>query len=93
MGWRLRPKRLNKHMAVVEYFERITVEPGKGGGKPCIRGLRITVRRVLELLAAYPDRASLFAKYPFHEPDDLQQALHYAAATVDDDFVSVHLVA
>jgi uncharacterized protein (DUF433 family) len=55
-------------VAAVELFDRITVEPGKCGGKPCIRGMRITVRRVLELLATYPDGTSLFADYPFLEP-------------------------
>lgn len=75
-------------MATVDLFDRITVEPGKCGGKPCIRGMRITVRRVLELLATYPDRAALIAEYPFLEPEDLQQALRYAAATVDDEHVS-----
>lgn len=74
-------------------FDRITVEPGKCGGKPCIRGMRITVRRVLELLATYPDRESLFAEYPFLEPDDLQQALRYAAAAVDDERLSIDRVA
>ena len=72
-------------MATVDLFDRITVEPGKCGGKPCIRGMRITVRRVLELLATYPDQAALLSEYPFLEPDDLQQALRYAAATVDDE--------
>ncbi|MGA2597989.1 MAG: DUF433 domain-containing protein [Bryobacteraceae bacterium] len=80
-------------MATVDLFDRITVEPGKCGGKPCIRGMRITVRRVLELLATYPDRAALIAEYPFLEPEDLQQALRYAAATVDDEHVSVNRVA
>jgi uncharacterized protein (DUF433 family) len=80
-------------MATVEAFDRITVEPGKCGGKPCIRGLRITVRRVLELLATYPDQAALLSEYPFLEPEDLQQALHYAAATVDDERLSVDRVA
>jgi len=80
-------------MATVDLFGRITVEPGKCGGKPCIRGMRITVRRVLELLATYPDRAALIAEYPFLEPEDLQQALRYAAATVDDEHVSVNRVA
>lgn len=81
------------HMATVDLFDRITVESGKCGGKPCIRGLRITVRRVLELLATYPDRAALLADYPFLEPEDLQQALHYAAATVDDERFSIDRVA
>ncbi len=77
------------HMATVDFFDRITVEPGKCGGKPCIRGMRITVRRVLELLATYPDRATVLAEYPFLEVEDLQQALQYAAATVDDDRMSI----
>jgi len=72
-------------VTVAPYFDRITVEPGKCGGKPCIRGMRITVRRVLELLAAYPDRAALLEEYPYLEDADLQQALRYAAATVDDE--------
>ena len=76
-------------MAAIEQFGRITVEPAKCGGKPCIRGMRITVRRVLELLATYSDRAALLADYPFLEPEDLQQALHYAAATVDDEFITI----
>jgi uncharacterized protein (DUF433 family) len=46
--------------------------------------MRITVRRMLELLATYPDRAALFREYPFLEEEDLQQALRYAAGTVDD---------
>ncbi len=70
---------------VAETFDRITVETGKCAGKPCIRGMRITVRRVLELLAAYPDRDALFAEYPFLEAEDIQQALRFAAAAVDDE--------
>jgi uncharacterized protein (DUF433 family) len=55
--------------------------------------MRITVRRVLELLATYPDRASLVAEYAFLEPEDLQQALLYAAAAVDDEQLSIDRVA
>ncbi|MGI8745103.1 MAG: DUF433 domain-containing protein [Bryobacteraceae bacterium] len=65
-------------------FDRITVESDKMGGQPCIRGLRITVKRVLDVLAAYPDRSDLFADYPDLEEEDLQQALAYAAANLDD---------
>ena len=72
-------------MANTPAFDRITVEPGKCGGKPCIRGMRITVRRVLEILATYRDRAEIFQEYPFLEEEDLCQALNYAAAAVDDD--------
>jgi uncharacterized protein (DUF433 family) len=65
-------------------FDRITIEPDKMGGQPCIRGLRITVRRVLEIVAAYPDRKELFLDYPDLEDGDLQQALAFAAAHLDD---------
>jgi len=64
-------------------FDRITVEPGKLGGQPCIRGMRITVRRVLEILATYTEREELFKDYPDLEEEDLRQALSFAAATVD----------
>jgi uncharacterized protein (DUF433 family) len=82
-----------EHMPTVGSFDRITVEPGKCGGKPCIRGMRITVRRVLELLESYPDRAALMAEYPYLEPEDLSQALRYAAAAVDDESLSIDQVA
>ena len=80
-------------MATVDLFDRITVEPGKCCGKRCIRGMRITVRRVLELLATYPDRAAILTEYPFLEAEDLQQALRFAAATVDDERLSTDRVA
>ncbi len=81
------------HMANVDRFDRITVETGKCGGKPCIRGMRITVRRVLELLATYPEHATLLKDYPFLEEQDLQQALQYAAAAVDDTVSAFNQVA
>jgi uncharacterized protein (DUF433 family) len=65
-------------------FDRITIEPDKLGGQPCIRGLRITVKRVLEILGSYTDRTELFADYPDLEEADLQQALSFAAAHLDD---------
>ena len=60
-------------------FDRITVEEGKMGGQPCIRGMRITVRRCLAILATFPDRAKLFANYPDLEEEDLTQALAFAS--------------
>ncbi|MBZ5513491.1 MAG: DUF433 domain-containing protein [Acidobacteriia bacterium] len=53
-------------------------------GEPCIRGLRLTVRRVLEALATYPDRAELKREYPELEDEDIRQALAFAAAYLDD---------
>ena len=80
-------------MAANPAFDRITVEPGKCGGKPCIRGMRITVRRVLEILALHRDRQELFREYPFLEEEDLQQALRYAAASVDENQIELNRVA
>jgi uncharacterized protein (DUF433 family) len=77
----------------IRALDRITVEPGKCGGKPCIRGMRITVRRVLELLASCEDRAEIFRDYPFLEEEDLRQALTYAATAVDDGLRETHRVA
>lgn len=48
-------------------LDRITIEPDKMGGAPCIRGMRITVRRVLDILASYLDRKELFTEYDFLE--------------------------
>lgn len=60
-------------------FDRITIEPGKMGGQPCIRGMRITVRRVLDILATYTTRAELFEEFPELQEEDLRQALAFAA--------------
>lgn len=65
-------------------FERITSDPAIMNGQPCIRGMRLTVRRLLEALATYPDREQLRAEYPEVEAEDVRQALEYAAANLDD---------
>jgi uncharacterized protein (DUF433 family) len=56
-------------------------------GEPSIRNLRLTVRRVLEALATYPDRAELKREYPELEDEDIRQALAFAAALVDDQIL------
>jgi len=70
-------------------FDRITSDPAKMNGQPCIRGMRLTVRRVIEALATYPDRAELRAEYPELEDEDIRQALAYAAANLDDKVVEL----
>ena len=65
-------------------FDRITSDPARLGGEPCIRDLRLTVRRVLEAIATYPDREQLRREYPELEDEDIRQALAYAAACLDD---------
>ncbi len=65
-------------------FDRITIDAARMNGEPCIRGLRMTVRRVLEALAVYPDRNELQREYPELEDEDIRQALAFAAAYLDD---------
>lgn len=71
-------------MSETNTFDRITIDPKKMNGQPCIRGLRLTVRRVLYALAAYPARDELHRNYPELEDEDIRQALEYAAANLDD---------
>ena len=61
------------------YRDRITLEPGKRGGKPCIRGLRITVQDVLQWLASGQSVQDILADYPQLEREDIQAVLAYAA--------------
>ena len=70
-------------------LDRITIDPARMNGQPCIRNLRITVRRVLEALAMYPNREDLRREYPELEDEDIRQALEYAAANLDDRAVEL----
>jgi len=65
-------------------LDRITSNPGILNGQPCIRGMRLTVRRVLEALATYPNRQEFSVEYPELDDEDVRQALAYAAANLND---------
>jgi len=65
-------------------FDRITCDPARLNGQPCIRNLRLTVRRVVEAVALYADREELRREYPELRDEDIRQALAYAAAMLDD---------
>jgi uncharacterized protein (DUF433 family) len=60
-------------------FTRITHNPAVMGGKPCIRGLRVTVGTIVGLLASGESRQRILEAYPYLEPGDLDEALAYAA--------------
>ena len=68
-------------------FDRIVIDPAVMNGQPCIKGTRLTVKRVLLVLAQSPDRVELRKDYPQLEEDDIRQALSYAAANLDDEIV------
>ncbi|HTD45300.1 MAG TPA: DUF433 domain-containing protein [Bryobacteraceae bacterium] len=66
-------------------IDRITWNPKQMNGQPCIWGMRLTVRRVVEAVALYPNQADLFRNYPELEPEDIRQALAFAAANLEDE--------
>jgi uncharacterized protein (DUF433 family) len=66
-------------MLNVQGLDRITFDPNVMGGKPCIRGMRVTVGTVVGLLASGVDHEAILAAYPYLEAEDIRQALAYAA--------------
>lgn len=68
---------------------RITVDPNLCGGRPCLRGLRIRVKDVLDLLAAGADRDEILADYPLLEAGDITASLEYAARQTDHPVLRV----
>ena len=70
-------------------FERITVDPAVCTGKPCIRGLRFPVSRLLGLLAAGVKKDEILKSYPYLESEDIDEALRYAAFLAEEETVDV----
>lgn len=62
-----------------DLLSRITIEPGKRGGKPCIRGLRITVYDILEYLASGMSEQTVLSQFPDLEAEDIRASLAFAA--------------
>jgi uncharacterized protein (DUF433 family) len=68
----------------VNTLTRITADPEVMGGRPCIRGMRVTVGTVVGLVAAGHDREEILRLYPYLEVEDIQEALAYAAWRSDE---------
>lgn len=68
----------------MESLERITFDPAVMGGKACIRGMRVTVGTVVGLLAAGRSNDEILDAYPYLEPEDISQALAYAAWRLEE---------
>ena len=73
----------------MKQLERITLDPEVMGGKPCIRGLRVTVGTIVGLIASGHSTEDILRAYPYLEPEDLQAALTYAAWRVEEIEVSL----
>ena len=69
-------------------LDRITVEQGKCGGKPCVRGYRLRVSDILSLIAAGASHEEILNDYPFLEADDITAALTYAAQQLDHTIIA-----
>lgn len=70
-------------------FERITIDPAVCTGKPCIRGLRFPVSRLLGLLASGETRDAILNSYPYLESEDIDDALRYAAFLAEEETVDI----
>ena len=70
-------------------MHRITFDMNQCGGRPCIRGMRIRVKDVLDMLASGATEAQILESYPYLERDDIQACLEYAAAQVDHAVLQV----
>jgi len=70
-------------------LDRITFDPEVKGGRACIRGMRITVSLILNLIANGMDQEEILEAYPYLEPEDIQAALNYAAWLADESVYSV----
>lgn len=70
-------------------FDRITVDSETMNGQPCIRNMRLTVRRVVEAVALYPDWDELQHEYPELEKEDIRQALQFAAGNLYDQSIAL----
>ena len=68
-------------------FDRITFDPELMNGQPCIRNMRLTVRRIVETVAVYSDWHEVQKEYPELEPEDIRQALEFAASSLDTQTV------
>lgn len=70
---------MESYYAAMNYQDIITIEPGKRGGKPCIRGMRMTVYDVLEYLASGMSQQEVLAEFPYLTEEDILACLAYAA--------------
>ena len=74
-------------------FDRITFDPNVMGGRACIRGMRVTVSLVVNLVANGMDTEGILVEYPYLERDDIRQALAYAAWLADESVYALEWVA
>lgn len=67
----------------MSHLDRITLDPEQCGGRPCLRGMRIRVKDILDLLAAGVSEPEILEDFPYLQPEDIKAALEFAAVQVD----------
>ena len=73
----------------MNYLERITYNPNQCGGRPCIRGMRIRVKDILDMLGQGATEAEILESYPYLEREDIKASLQYAAAQANHAVLSL----
>ena len=77
----------------MQHFDRITRDVKIQNGQPCLAGTRLTVRRVVSIVAEYPDRDELLREFPELDDDGIRQCLYFAAAMIADEEVELDVLA
>ena len=85
----LRSSDINPVRPLMEKLDRVTIDPEMMNGQPCIRHMRLTVKRVLEAMTVTPDWDELMAEYPGLEAEDIRQCLSWAAHNLDDHIIQL----
>jgi uncharacterized protein (DUF433 family) len=78
---------MNQNLNQSHFLDRITYNPNQCGGRPCIRGMRIRVNDVLDMLAGGATEQEILQDYPYLEPEDIRACLEYAAAQINHAIV------
>lgn len=69
-----------------QHLDRITLDPAILGGKPCIRGMRMSVGMIVQMVAAGKTTEQIVGEYPYLEPADIRQALTYSAELAEGEY-------
>jgi uncharacterized protein (DUF433 family) len=80
---------MQPYASAMNYLDRITFNPEQCGGRPCIRGMRIRVKDVLEMLAAGVSESQILEDFPYLEQEDIRACLQFAASEMDHAILRV----
>lgn len=79
-------------IAMERNLNRITFNSNQMNGQPCIRGMRLTVKRVLEIVSIYQSRQEIFQEFPELEEDDIKQSLEYVSLLLQDKIIDSSII-